>query len=135
VDINKILEHIGVEPEAPRIASVRGPPLWDGCAAQKMGEGVGGFAGLGSGKPITARLPRRSAHHLVSLQQWAMGRDDCAGVGLCPSAAWRVVWDEETQILGDSDLHLRGSPFFQDSLGCNTEAQAACAQAVGNPIC
>jgi hypothetical protein len=69
VDIRKVLAHIGVEPEAPRIAPGRGPPLWDGCGAQEMGEGVEGFAGLGSG---------RSAHHLVNLLQWAVGRDDCA---------------------------------------------------------
>ena len=39
-DIRKILEHIGVDPEAPRIAPARGPPLWDDCAAQETGEGV-----------------------------------------------------------------------------------------------
>ncbi|MCW2312232.1 hypothetical protein M2244_001973 [Rhodoferax antarcticus] len=39
-DIHKILEHIGVDPEAPRITPARGPPLWDECGAQEMGEGV-----------------------------------------------------------------------------------------------
>ena len=42
-DIHKILEHIGVGPEAPRIAPARGPPLWDGEGAQEsqeQGEGV-----------------------------------------------------------------------------------------------
>jgi hypothetical protein len=42
-DIKKILEHIGVEPEAPRITPARGPPLWDECGAQEsqeQGEGV-----------------------------------------------------------------------------------------------
>ena len=39
-DIHKILEHIGVDPEAPRIAPARGPPLWDDCGAQEQGEGV-----------------------------------------------------------------------------------------------
>jgi hypothetical protein len=42
-DIHKILEHIGVEPEAPRITPARGPPLWDECGAQEsqeQGEGV-----------------------------------------------------------------------------------------------
>ena len=34
-DIHKILEHIGVEPEAPRITPARGPPLWDGEGAQR----------------------------------------------------------------------------------------------------
>ena len=39
-DIQKILEHIGVEPDAPRITPARGPPLWDECGAQEIGEGV-----------------------------------------------------------------------------------------------
>jgi len=42
-DIQKILDHIGVDPEAPRIAPARGPPLWDECGAQEsreQGEGV-----------------------------------------------------------------------------------------------
>ena len=37
--IRKILEHIGVDSQAPRISPARGPPLWEGCDAQ-MGEGV-----------------------------------------------------------------------------------------------
>jgi len=39
-DIHKILEHIGVETQAPRIAPARGPPLWEGEGAQETGEGV-----------------------------------------------------------------------------------------------
>ena len=39
-DIHKILEHIGVEPEAPRITTAHGPPLWDDCGEQELGEGV-----------------------------------------------------------------------------------------------
>ena len=39
-DIRKILQHIGVEPEAPRITPARGPPLWDDAGAQETGEGV-----------------------------------------------------------------------------------------------
>lgn len=39
-DIHRILDHIGVEPEAPRITPARGPPLWDECGAQEAGEGV-----------------------------------------------------------------------------------------------
>jgi len=39
-DIHKILEHIGVDAEAPRITPACGPPLWDDCGAQEMGEGV-----------------------------------------------------------------------------------------------
>jgi hypothetical protein len=37
--IRKILDHIGVDVEPPRITPARGPPLWDGCDAP-MGEGV-----------------------------------------------------------------------------------------------
>lgn len=36
-DIRQILDHIGVEPEPPHISPARGPPLWDGCDAQKDG--------------------------------------------------------------------------------------------------
>jgi hypothetical protein len=36
----KILDHIGVETQAPRIAPARGPPLWDDCGVQEVGEGV-----------------------------------------------------------------------------------------------
>ena len=39
-DIHKILEHIGVDPEAPRLTPARGPPLWEGEGAQETGEGV-----------------------------------------------------------------------------------------------
>ncbi len=39
-DSHKILEHIGVDSEAPRIAPARGPPLWDDGGAQEQGEGV-----------------------------------------------------------------------------------------------
>ncbi len=39
-DIDKILEHIGVDSVAPRITPARGPPLWDECGAQEPGEGV-----------------------------------------------------------------------------------------------
>jgi hypothetical protein len=39
-DIHKILEHIGVDAEAPRIAPARAPPLWDESGAQETGEGV-----------------------------------------------------------------------------------------------
>jgi hypothetical protein len=33
-DIHKILEHIGLDPEAPRITPARGPPRWDDRSAQ-----------------------------------------------------------------------------------------------------
>ena len=39
-DIHKILQHIGVDLEAPRITPARGPPLWEDCGAQEPGEGV-----------------------------------------------------------------------------------------------
>ena len=39
-DIHKILDHIGVDSQAPRITPARGPPLWDDCGAQEPGEGV-----------------------------------------------------------------------------------------------
>ncbi len=43
-DIHKILEHIGVDSEAPRITPARGPPLWDDCGAQDPGESVDAVA-------------------------------------------------------------------------------------------
>ena len=39
-DIQKILEHTGVEPEAPSITLARGPLLWDDAGAQEAGEDV-----------------------------------------------------------------------------------------------
>ena len=64
-DIHKIPDHIGVEPEAPRIAPAGGPPLWDECGAQG-GESVEAEPDWDLAKLIFARLPRRSAHYLVS---------------------------------------------------------------------
>ena len=43
VQIKKILEHIGVDAQAPHIAPTRGPPLWDDCdvqGADGAGEGA-----------------------------------------------------------------------------------------------
>ena len=37
--IRKILDHIGVDSEAPRISPARGPPLREDCDAQ-VGDGV-----------------------------------------------------------------------------------------------
>ena len=37
--IRKILEHIGVDSQAPRRSPARGPPLWDDCDAQ-MDDGM-----------------------------------------------------------------------------------------------
>ena len=39
-DIHRILEHIGVKPEAPRITLARGPLLWDGCGGKELRDGV-----------------------------------------------------------------------------------------------
>ena len=48
------------------------------------------------------------------LGEFAMGRDDCAGLGLCSEAARCVVCDALVQILGNSDCHLRKTLFSQD---------------------
>ena len=39
-EIHKILAHIGVVSQAPRIAPRRGPPLWKDCGTQAQREGV-----------------------------------------------------------------------------------------------
>ena len=39
-EVRKILEHIGVDSQAPRFTPARGPPLWDDCDAPVVGEGV-----------------------------------------------------------------------------------------------
>jgi len=39
-NLHEILEHIGAESKAARIAPARGPPLWDVCGAQEMGTEV-----------------------------------------------------------------------------------------------
>ena len=39
IQIRQILDHIGVESEAPRISPARGPPLWEDFDEQ-IGEGV-----------------------------------------------------------------------------------------------
>ena len=41
-DIRKILDHTGVDSEAPNIAPARGPPLWDDCGDVQVGEGAEG---------------------------------------------------------------------------------------------
>lgn len=40
VGIQKILNYIGIEPEAPRKKPASGPPLWEGDGAQAMCEVV-----------------------------------------------------------------------------------------------
>lgn len=59
----RILEHIGVDIQAPRIAPARGPPLWDECDAQ----GVDG-ALLGRSSPDAPGRRARSMHQLVGTQ-------------------------------------------------------------------
>ncbi|OLP06652.1 putative transposase [Rhodoferax antarcticus ANT.BR] len=86
-DIHKILEHIEVEPEAPRITPARGPPLWDECGAQETREGV---------EACRTGIWQPSQHQTTPtisalLGELALGRDDCAGVGLCSSAARSAV--------------------------------------------
>ncbi len=39
-DIAKILAHIGVDTEPPRMTPARGPPLWDDCDARDAGDAV-----------------------------------------------------------------------------------------------
>jgi Putative transposase len=39
-DIRRILDHIGVESEPPKISPARGPPLWDECGDAQQGEGT-----------------------------------------------------------------------------------------------
>jgi hypothetical protein len=46
------------------------------------------------------------------------------GAELCRWAVRRVVWDAVAQILGKTDCHLRGNPFSQDGLRCDTWAHA-----------
>lgn len=35
-EIRKILDHIGVESNPPKISKARGPPLWDACDAEPL---------------------------------------------------------------------------------------------------
>ena len=39
-DLHKILAHIGVDTQAPRITPARGLPLSEDCGAREQGEGV-----------------------------------------------------------------------------------------------
>ena len=38
--IRKILDHLGVDSEPPRICKARGLPLWEECGDAQMGDGV-----------------------------------------------------------------------------------------------
>jgi len=53
----------------------------------------------------------------VNLQQWAMRLDDCAGVGLCSSAVWRVVCDDEAQYWGIQTFISGKTRFFRTVYG------------------
>ena len=55
--------------------------------AQEMGEGVKAEPGW----DMTSQSPPDYPTISALPGEFAIGRDDCAGVGLCPSAAWRVV--------------------------------------------
>lgn len=66
-EVRKILEHIGADPQAPRIAPASGPPLWDDCDAP-LGEGCRGTVRLRSGGATHTRQSGRSAHQLVTKQ-------------------------------------------------------------------
>ena len=63
-EVCKILEHIGVDSQAPRISPARGPPLWDDCDAQ-AGKGVDVEPDWVRIRPNRTRLPSRPAHSLV----------------------------------------------------------------------
>jgi len=63
---------------------------WRWCAGD--GGGCRGWAILGVGKPITTRLPRRSAHYVVNLKSVAATarRGGAVFYGrLCGSAWWQ----------------------------------------------
>ena len=40
VQIRRILDHIGVDSEPPRISPARGPPLWDECGDAQSDDGA-----------------------------------------------------------------------------------------------
>ena len=86
-DIHKILDHIGVDPEAPRIAPARGPPLWDDCAAQETGEGVNAMPDW----EMTANQHRTTPTISVHTGEPETGGEGSAGGRLWPWAAQRVV--------------------------------------------
>ena len=87
-DIHKILAHIGVDSQAPRITPARGPPLWDDCGAQETGEG--------EALPTT---PKTSAQ--VGEQVWQVWRQPPTGVGLCAWAAWGACCDDSGKFLAN----------------------------------
>ena len=107
-DIRKILEHLGVDPEAPRITPARGPPLWDELVRRRRAR-VWRLSRIA----IWQTNHRQTTPTINALLgEFAMGRDDCAGVGLCSEVARCVVCDALVQILGNSDCHLRENPVF-----------------------
>ena len=84
-DMHKILDHIGVDSQAPRITPARGPPLWDECGAQEPGEGVDAMlAGIlpANQPPTTPKISAQTG------EPADLKSDDCAGVGLCPQPSF-----------------------------------------------
>jgi len=79
--IHKILDHIGVDLKAARIAPAR-VPLLGGVWCAEAGGGCGGEQERYS-KPITTRIPRRSARYLFYLESVAATahRDRAVSVG------------------------------------------------------
>jgi hypothetical protein len=86
-DVHKILEHIGVDAEAPRIAPARGPPLWVESGAQETSEGVEALPDW----DLANQSP--PAHHADQRTTWRTSqvwRHQSAGIGLCRWAASAV---------------------------------------------
>ncbi len=62
-DIRHILDHIGVQSEAPAIAAARGPPLWEDCGAQdcqvtQLGPALGWLRALKLNRPGALGTPK-----------------------------------------------------------------------------
>lgn len=68
-EVRKILEHIGVDSQAPRLTPARGPPLWADCDAPVVGEGCGCRAKLEYGGATGTRLSGRPERQLVTGQR------------------------------------------------------------------
>jgi hypothetical protein len=122
-NLHKILEHIGVEPEAARIAPARGPPLWGDCAAQETGR-VLALSQTGIRQINHRPTAPTISTPLGKFAELANGGDSPAGAGLRPSTALRVVRGAVAKTHEKKDCHFRGNPFFQDGSRCHTRAHA-----------
>lgn len=60
-DIRQILNHIGVKSELPHISPARGPPLWEGCDAQRM---------TGCNASRTGQLNGMGQHNCTPITVW-----------------------------------------------------------------